>query len=97
MISRPTIYNLKPLHIGNALGSNGMYLSPCGRFDVDLDKRVDFEHLGPRKSVHYGYTQNDTWPHFRFEVQHPSSPQLGHNSNAAGCLVTVQLPRDCAH
>ena len=31
-----------------------MYLCPCGRFDVDLDKRVDFEHLG----VDYGKGRN---------------------------------------
>ena len=42
------------LGIGNALGSNGVYLSPFGRFNIDSDKRVDFEYLGSRKSVHFG-------------------------------------------
>ena len=55
------VWESKSSATGNALGTNGVYLSPFGRFDVDLDMRVDFEHLGPRKSVHYGYTQNDTW------------------------------------
>ena len=42
--------------IGYALGADGVYLGPIvGHYGY-----TRLEHLGPRKSVHYGYTQNDT-------------------------------------
>ena len=39
------VWESKSSAIGNALGTNGVYLSPFGRFDVDLDKRIDFERM----------------------------------------------------